>query len=91
MPEISNEQLSQVIERAMRDVTQEVKVQERAFGVADLRTHATEFAKVADVAWKITYDTKSASIEMPGGLAAWKITYDTKSAGIDQGPGQRQS
>ena len=71
MAQISSDELRQVIERVTAEVAQETKGNEvKTFGVADLRSHLSDLAKVGGAqAWTISYSTSSASIEKAGNIA----------------------
>ena len=82
----------------MNDVVQEVKGQERAFGVLDLRAQVTELGKVGgEAAWTISYSTSRTSIEKLsaaariGGESAWTISYSTALTGVEKGSEKSQA
>lgn len=94
MAEVSRDQLNEVVSRVMDDVMQEVKSEERAFGVADLRGHLKDLTTVGgNRAWSISYSTASERFgslrqaARPGGEVAWSISYSTASAALEETAG----
>jgi len=91
MAEVSREQLSQVIDRVLSEVTREAGGYEKEFAVTDLRASVTDLGRAGgESAWEISYKTSSATIESArelarmGGQAAWEISYKTSSGAIER-------
>jgi hypothetical protein len=93
MSELSREQVADVVSRVIEEVGQEVKAQERAFGVSDLQAQVAKFAKAGgESLWTISYSTSLASVErlrgtaIPGGENLWTISYSTSAASVEKAP-----
>jgi len=91
MADITSEKVRELVERVLAEVGDEVKGQEKAFGVADLHTSVAGLAKVGGLsAWEISYKTTHASLERAqelarlGAKSAWEISYKTTSSVIEK-------
>ncbi len=94
MADASKDQINELVSRVTATVVKEMgSASAGNFSVNDLRTQATDLAKVGDsVAWEISYKTSKVGLAelgseaaRAGAAVAWEISYKTSKAGFDTG------